>query len=227
MTVLHTPLLRPRCISPLKSSVQAGQESGGEKSGAGFKHREHDVLHNTDMRKLHNIQKSPNLSIPSQVSLNKSPTIIGGRVEMFGNITEMIAHWEGEDKDLKEEGEGGVKRKSKVEELSLIFEGVNASSLTNSMVGGGGSEGGRNLKKCNVGTKLNTNKINGQVVRTPSACIASNSTRNKLYFSPANQNSPGRGAANQRQVVSRQLRDGGISVVRVNPKWRKCSSGQN
>ena len=104
---------------------------------------------------------------------------------------------------------------------------MNASGLPDSMVGGRGAEEGRNLKKCNVGTSVSTNQLNGQGLRKPSACTASNDARNKLYFSPANQNSQGRGTANQRQAESGKLRDGGISVVRVNPKWRKCSSGQN
>ena len=60
---------------------------------------------------LHTVQKTLNLLFPSQVSLNKSPTIIGGRVEMFGNISEMISHREGEEKKLKGEGEGGEKKK--------------------------------------------------------------------------------------------------------------------
>ena len=64
MSVMHTPLLRPSCLTPLIDSVQAGQESGVEKSRAGFKHQEQEILHRTDMRKLHNIQKSPNLSLP-------------------------------------------------------------------------------------------------------------------------------------------------------------------
>ena len=227
MSVVHTPLLRPSCVTPLIRSGQAGHETGLGKSRAGFKHQEQDILHRTDMRKLRNVQKSLNLSLPPQVNLNKSPTIIGGRVEMFGNITEMIAHWEGEDMKLKEEGEGGKRRKSKVEEMSLLFEGGNASSLPNSLVGGRGAEGSNILKKCNVGPNINTNKLNGQGVRTPSACTALNNARSKLYFSPANQNSRGSETANQRRAEQKQLRDGGISVVGVNPIWRKCSSGQH
>ena len=146
---------------------------------------------------------------------------------MFGCITEMIAHWEGEDMKIKEEGEGGKRRKSKVKEISLLFEGVNASSPPDSMVGGRGAEGGHILKKCNDGSNVNTNKLNGQGVRTPSAGTASNNARSKLYFSPANQNSRGSETANQRRAEQKQLHDGGISVVGVNPIWRKCSSGQH
>ena len=80
-------------------------------------------------------------------------------MEMFGNISEMISHWEGEEKILKGEGEGGERRRSKVEELSLVFEGENVRILPYSMVGGGG-EGSRNIEKCKVGPNSNSNTEN-------------------------------------------------------------------
>ena len=39
------------------------------------------------------------------ISLDKTPTVVGGKLEMFGNITDMISQWEG--MDGKEERAGG------------------------------------------------------------------------------------------------------------------------
>ena len=101
MSVVHTPLLRPSCATPLLQSVHAGQDSVVRKSRAGLKHENQGLLSKADMRKLHTVQTSPNLLFPPQVNLNKSPALVGGRMEMFGNISEMISHWEGEEKILK------------------------------------------------------------------------------------------------------------------------------
>ena len=54
-----------------------------------------------DMEKVQQYHGSPKCVI----SLDKTPTVVGGNLEMFGNITDMISQWEG--MEGKEERVGG------------------------------------------------------------------------------------------------------------------------
>ena len=58
-----------------------------------------------DSRKAETMLGSPVISI----KLDKSPSVVGGRLERFGDIRDMIGYWE-DDKPVQEcsqEGEGG------------------------------------------------------------------------------------------------------------------------
>ena len=148
MTVMHTPLLGPNCVTQHLRSGQAGQISDSMKPGAGFNTLDMGLPNQTDIRKPLRSHTSPNLEIPTQVTLDKSPTMIGGRMERFGEIAGMIAHWEGQEGGTEKEGKEGGRRKSKVvEELSLKFEGPDMKnrSLSSSLEKG---EGGTcNMKR--------------------------------------------------------------------------------
>ena len=60
-----------------------------------------------DMRKPVSVQRSPNFVNIPKVILDKSPSMVGGRIERFGDISRMIAHWEGQEECLKEGGQEG------------------------------------------------------------------------------------------------------------------------
>ena len=82
--------------------------------------------YNTDMRIVQQNHGSPKLNI--QINLDKTPTVVGGRMEHFGSISDMIGHWEGmEERETEKEEEaveeGGRKRLSKrISELFGSFE---------------------------------------------------------------------------------------------------------
>ena len=78
-----------------------------------------------DMRKVGGIHRNPKLSI----NLDKSPSVVGGGHEQFGDKLDMITYWE--DMEEGEEGrkhevqpeEGGGRRRSKrVSEICERFE---------------------------------------------------------------------------------------------------------
>ena len=137
MTAEHTPLLRP--TSPTLYSSSAQNDSRAEFNE--WHGRQAGVVQpdiSADIRKVDTSHGSPNL----QINLCKSPTMIGGRVEMFGNITDMIGYWEEKEKYEEQPGEpGGRRRKSrKMSELCGIFEGRRSeqSVITTSEEGGEG-----------------------------------------------------------------------------------------
>ena len=82
------------------------------------------------MRKPVGVQRSPNFVNIPKVILDKSPSMLGGRIERFGDISRMIAHWEGQEECLKEGGQEGRRKSKMIEELSLVFEGGGESNHT-------------------------------------------------------------------------------------------------
>ena len=57
------------------------------------------------MRKLASNHGSLKFAI--NLNIGKTPTVLGGREEQFGSITDMIVHWEGmENKEEEERGDG-------------------------------------------------------------------------------------------------------------------------
>ena len=57
----------------------------------------------TDMRIVQQNHRSPKLNI--QIYLDKTPTVVGGRMEHFGSISDMIGHWEGmEEREAEKKG---------------------------------------------------------------------------------------------------------------------------
>ena len=67
---------------------------------------------------------------------------------------------------MKDEGGGGEKRRSKVEEIAMIFEGEIKKSLSASVMGGGG-EGGRIITSNKVGVKEIIKPENGHPQLVP------------------------------------------------------------
>jgi hypothetical protein len=154
MTVLHTPLLGPLCTENTKTD----RHISDMKSGAGIYIDRYggDIrsqTYNTDMRIVQQSHGSPKFKV--QINLDKTPTVVGGRIEHFGSISDMICHWEGmEERETENDGEaaegGGRKRVSKrISELSGRFEeGGGGGSISQSGGGDGidlfverGSEG--------------------------------------------------------------------------------------
>jgi hypothetical protein len=78
------------------------------------------------MRNLQQSHGSPKFNIP--IPLNKTPTVVGDRVEMFVNITDMICQWEGleereeEKEEFMMEGRGSKRISREIHELSGRFE---------------------------------------------------------------------------------------------------------
>ena len=217
-----------------------GQNAGYEPyqhsniSRAGFSTVGRGYTNNADSRKHPSVQASPNLVLPIQVILDRSPSIIGGRMEGFGDISNMIEHWEGQEADLENEGKKGGRRRSKVtEELSLKFEEGDTEGHKSRPVSSGGrtSGGGGRDKLLSFQVEPTTvykrgnisNQINGAGVRTPSACTAKNISKLKLLFSPANDDRPIMEPANQSRARSCVARYGNNPVVRTESNQRKCS----
>ena len=92
------------------------------------------------MKKVDTDHGSPNLKI----HLSRSPRMIGGRVEMFGDITDMISYWEGKERREEQPTEpGGGRRSSKrIVELCGRFEGDGEELRSHLM---SGKEGGRGI----------------------------------------------------------------------------------
>ena len=90
MTALHTPLLGTVCTQYTLDRTTYDMESraGFNVRGGGGEQRRGC---NTDMEKVHQSHGSPECVI----SMDKTPTVVGGRLEMFGSITDMISQWEG------------------------------------------------------------------------------------------------------------------------------------
>jgi hypothetical protein len=113
MKVLHTPLLRPTCTP----SSTAGNNICTN-SGAGVyinNNNGEDIIgiesrvYRPDMRKLVANHGSPKFTI----NIDKTPTVVGGKKEHFGSISDMIVI------------EGGRRRKrlsKSIRELSGRFE---------------------------------------------------------------------------------------------------------
>ena len=102
MTVLHTPLLGKMCTQDTLDRRTDDMKSGAGINIGGYKGGVQSQRYDTDMRNMQQSHGSPKLNI--QIPLNKTPTVVGGKLEMFGSITDMICHWEG-----MEEKEGGKK----------------------------------------------------------------------------------------------------------------------
>ena len=106
-------------------------------------------LDGADMENLAVVHGSPQVF----VKLDKTPTMIDGRLEMFGNIGSMIEYWEGlEEKETEKEILASVKvndgLKSKrlsqvVKKLSGIFEEGSRDDIHKS--GGSEGEGANNI----------------------------------------------------------------------------------
>ena len=61
-----------------------------------------------DMRKLVANHRSPKFTI----NMDKTLTVVGGKKEHFGSISDMIFHWEGME-SKEEEGRGGGRRRKR------------------------------------------------------------------------------------------------------------------
>jgi hypothetical protein len=195
MRVLHTPLLRPTCIlNTITSNICNNSGAGIVTNNKG--NIDIDVLserYKPDMRKHATNNGSPKFS--SHIDMDKTPTVLGGRVEHFGRISDMILHWEGmeEEEERKEmcmkEGGGRKRLSQRINELSGRFE--EGRDSTNSSQTGTvcreGEEGleisftiNQNLKlpKLSAGTEEKyTNKLVGNT--RPTFLISSNPDYNQ------------------------------------------------
>ena len=118
MTAVHTPLLGTLYRKDISNKTEHNIESRAGISGySGGGDTLHTQGYDTNMRKLQQYHGSP--KFVSSISLDKTPSVVGGRVEMFGNIADMICQWEGME---EEEGE------SKANYLSTVTGIVIAST---------------------------------------------------------------------------------------------------
>ena len=129
MTVVHTPLLGPATVhySGAKPPVCLNSGAGVKTYKAGQCRGDIRPIIIPDIRKVETKPRSPKLSF----KFDKSPSVVGGQREEFGDIKGMILHWkeieEGEEGviilDIQPE-EGGRRRRSKrMSELCGRFGG--------------------------------------------------------------------------------------------------------
>lgn len=150
MTALHTPLVGPGhagmgCTGPSAIS-RARDVQSTETDILQCVHCTHSVQSDkrpADSRKLDHLGSPEELS---SITFDKTPTMVGGKLEKFGNIQDMITRWERQDEERCESrrGEGGTRRISqRISELSKYYEGEEQSHSDNPGVGGEGlGEGG-------------------------------------------------------------------------------------
>jgi CDGSH-type Zn-finger protein len=150
MRVVHTPLLGPQCAQTIQCKVR---HTDNQRAGFNVLKLPDEGVHDgADMEKMLKSHGSPKVL----VTLDKTPTMMNDRLEMFGDIRTMIKHWEGlEEKENEKEvldpemvGEGGkTKRMSEVvQRLSGIFEGEEMAKSDTSESGCNKGEGGdRNI----------------------------------------------------------------------------------
>ena len=225
MSVTHTPLLGP-------SHVYGGQArqttvTSDKLQRAGISNRCREWNSRTDMRKPVSVQGSPNI-----FPMDKSPVMVGGRLERFGEISSMIAHWEGQEERLNNDEGGGGRQKSKViKELSLAFEGGEKPTHRDRPKSWGGREGGREIfhsTQISPTEYFGSNYLNGAGEKTPSPSTAvSKLSKIKLLFSPTNENSLGNVLSNRSPDSTIDTRTGGNIVVQTNPRWRGVKPGQS
>ena len=86
-----------------------------------------------DLRKVTTVSASPNLE--------RTPSVVGGRVEMFGDIGKMVGQWEmleEDDKEWKvEEGirRGGRRLRRRISELLRVFGEGGDSGMVRHKIG--------------------------------------------------------------------------------------------
>ena len=108
MKVLHTPLLRPTCTLYTGNNICTNSGAGvyiNNNNGEDIIGIESRV-YRPDMRKLVANHGSPKFTI----NMDKTPTVVGGKKEHFGSISDMIVHWEGMESKEEEERGGGYGR---------------------------------------------------------------------------------------------------------------------
>ena len=95
----------------------------GFKDTCGVKCTVEDTRPTPDMRKAVHDHGSPNL----EIKLSRSPMLVHGRVELFGDMAVMIDHWNEKEKEegaqggKKEKERGGRRRSKRIDELCGIF----------------------------------------------------------------------------------------------------------
>ena len=108
MTALHTPVLGPEHIRDILDRQPDEENSGAgiiPPAVTGYVQCVQSEKTTSDMRKLEH-HRSP--EFVSNIKFDKTSTMVGGKLEKFGSIFDMIEHWEG----LEKEGEEGEPEKS-------------------------------------------------------------------------------------------------------------------
>ena len=102
MRVLHTPVLRPKSTFNTVANNDICNNSGAGIVINNNGDMDIDIQsrrYRPDMRKLASNNGSPNFAI--HIDMDKTPTVLGGREEHFGSITDIIVQ------EGMEEEEGG------------------------------------------------------------------------------------------------------------------------
>ena len=173
MTALHTPLVRPehnRVLCTHQPAEYVSRARNEQLTGTGTKQcvqctlTVQSVIQNTDSRKLDH-HGSPRIA--SGVKLDKTPTMVGGKLEHFGSIIDMIKHWEGQEEEeegrerMKREEGGGRRKSQRISELSSNFEGAEKDHTVRPGDGGEilGGEGPKRETNCSPLLKLRSQKV--------------------------------------------------------------------
>ena len=142
LTVTHTPLLGARksaCAGPNKLDVPWA----GIKDACQHQCTANCVHTSPDLRKVRKAHGSPNL----EITLSRSPMMVNGKIEMFGELSEMVDYWEEqEEKEKEPRGQREGRRRSRnIIELCGIYEegGMNSDQSSLPAVNGGGGGEGR------------------------------------------------------------------------------------
>ena len=162
LTVTHTPLLGAHS-STYPDPDKLDVPRAGIKDACHHQCIENCVHKSPDMRKVRGVHGSPKL----EITLSRSPMMINGKLEKFGELAEMIEYWEEqeeEEKDKEQRGPSQERRRSRrITELCGIYEGgMNSDQMNQPTVNGGGGGEGREPES-KVNSTEGRNKIDGYV----------------------------------------------------------------
>ena len=160
LTVTHTLLLGAH-NSTYPDPDKLDVPRAGIKDACHHQCIENCVHKSPDMRKVRGVHGSPKL----EITLSRSPMMINGKLEMFGELAEMIEYWEEqeeEEKDKEQRGPSQERRRSRrITELCGIYEGgMNSDQMNQPTVNGGGGGEGREPES-KVNSTEGRNKIDG------------------------------------------------------------------
>ena len=152
MNVTHTPLIgRDGNIFECSASITVQSRAGFNVISKTVQNVHGDI--DTDCRKPVESHGSPDLL--NSNSFTKSPMMINGRLEQFGDISKMILKWGEEEESFSAKGvkgeKGGRRRSQRIDELCGQFELRVDGQIDNPDTDGGGrreGEGGE-FPSCN------------------------------------------------------------------------------
>ena len=137
MTAAHTTVLSSHNQKKIKANTLHVPGAGINIEWQG--HGNNGCVHpdsRADMKKVDVYHGSPNF----EKLLTKSPTVVNGRVEMFGEMSDMIRYWEEKEgrEDRPSELSGGRRSSKRISELCEVYEGERIRDQNIPETSGGG-----------------------------------------------------------------------------------------